>query len=428
VNRTFTNLGLLGGKVYSEQQVAGAIQGDQGLFPTGTLSPLSSPGTEMESWVISQSKLGEQVTVKKIVDRFESKPYGWDLSSIEVVLGWLVGNGKVALTIDANPVVRTEAASSIRNTGRHQHIVVAPQTEYDATKVAKFKSFCTDFFDEGAVPSDPTELARFGRDKLAAKRDELNALVSTSRYPFVAQLSAVVALLDQVVGKPIEWYLSDFDVADELIEAKEDLVDPIKSFLKGPQAKIYDDAQAFLSANTGNLGYLPAGSADPVDALLEDPNGFRGAKMNQLKVATDTLRGLVEDRIINSRKHVRSAVEARLADLVSQTVYTDASPEAQQAVHARVDIIFASLKNENLVAVIEQTGSHFASTDYPGLIDQLTKSADPAEPPKPTVSLGTLTIVGAPTLIETGLEIETYLSALRIVLVQTINDGKRITL
>ena len=56
--------------------------------------------------------------------------------------------------------------------------------------MAAFKKFCTDFFDEGAVPSDPAELARFGKDKLAAKREELNALVSTSRYPFVSQLAA----------------------------------------------------------------------------------------------------------------------------------------------------------------------------------------------------------------------------------------------
>ncbi|WP_291521407.1 BREX system P-loop protein BrxC [Branchiibius sp. NY16-3462-2] len=263
VNRTYTNLGLLGGKVYPEQQVAGSVQNDPGLFNAGPLSALNSPGTEMESWIISQTNLGEQVTVKKIVDRFESKPYGWDLGSIEVVLGWLVGNGKVALAIDANPVARTEAPSIIRNTGKQQHTVVAPQKAYDATKVAKFKTFCTDFFDEGAVPSDSTELARFGKDKLAAKRDELNALVSSSRYPFVGQLSGVVSLLDQVVGKPIDWYLSDFDKADELIEAKEDLVDPIKSFLNGQQAKIFDEADALLSANTGNLGYLPAGTALP---------------------------------------------------------------------------------------------------------------------------------------------------------------------
>ena len=56
------------------------------------------------------------MTIKKVVDRFETKPYGWGLGSIEVVLGWLVGNGKVALNVDATPVARTEAAALIRKT------------------------------------------------------------------------------------------------------------------------------------------------------------------------------------------------------------------------------------------------------------------------------------------------------------------------
>ena len=241
------------------------------------------------------------------------------------MLGWLVGNGKVALTVDANPVVRTEAAALIRNTGKQQHTVVAPQKAYDATKVAAFKKFCTDFFDEGAVPSDPTELARFGKDKLAAKRDELNALVSTSRYPFVSQLSGVVTLLDQVVGKPADWYLGDFDKADELIEAKEDLVDPIKSFLNGQQAKIFDEAQALLSANTGNLGYLPAGSADPVKTLLADPNAFRGNKMNQLKAASDTLAGQIDGKVSDERADVSAAIEGRKAEVLASAYYANAT-------------------------------------------------------------------------------------------------------
>src|SRR5690606_15393086 len=100
----------------------------------------------------------------------------------------------------------------------------------DHARVAAFKKFCTDFFDEGAVPSDPTELARFGKEKLAARRDELGALLSATRYPFTEQLSSVVVLLNEVVGKQADWYLNDFDKGDELLEAKEDLIDPIKSF------------------------------------------------------------------------------------------------------------------------------------------------------------------------------------------------------
>ncbi|UIJ35077.1 BREX system P-loop protein BrxC [Allobranchiibius sp. GilTou73] len=428
VKRTYTNLGLLGGKVYSEQQVAAVIQNGQGLFSAESLSALSSPGTEMESWIIAQTKLGEQVTVKKIVDRFESKPYGWDLGSVEVVLGWLVGNGKVALAVDANPVVRTEAASIIRNTGKQQHTVVAPQTAYDETKVANFKKFCTDFFDEGSVPTDSIELARFGKDKLAAKREELNALASSNRYPFVGQLLGVVTLLDQVASKPIDWYLSDFDKADELMEAKGDLVDPIKSFLNGQQAKIFDEAHALLRAHSGNLGYLPAGSADHVKTLLADPSAFRGNKMNQLRVAAESLRGLIDGKISESRAAVRSAIENKMASLLEEPIYTGATAEAQKAVTGSVDIVFASLEDERLVAVMEQTGARFLTAIYPGLVDELAESANPTVPVKPSIALSRIKVSNAPALIENETDLSHYLVALRAALVDTLNAGKRITL
>lgn len=428
VGRTYRNLGLLGGKVYTEQQVAGAVQNDQGMFGAEILSVLASPGTEMESWIISQTNLGEQVNVKKIVDRFDSKPYGWGVGSIEVVLGWLVGNGRVKLSIVSTPVARTEAASVIRNTAKQPHTVVEPQQSYDASKVAIFKKFCADFFDEAAVPSDPTELAQFGKDKLAAKREELNELAGTSRYPFVSQLSDVVALLDVVVGRPIDWYLSEFDKADELIEVKEDLIDPIKSFLSGQQATIFDGALKLLDANSGNLSFLPDGSGDDVYALIMDPNAFRGNKMNQLKAASDTLRGLIDRKLNGSRTEVKSLIEAKLASLLSEPFYAKAPEPAREAAIESVNHLLSGLGGQSLIAVIQQTGNQFESSMYPGLIDQLIKSAAPKDSPqKPTVAVGTIKATGGPRIIETESEVEAYLAVLRDALVQTIKDGKRIS-
>ena len=275
----------------------------------------------------------------------------------------------MTLGVDSNPVVRTEAAALIRNTGKHQHVVVAPQKAYDQAKVARFKRFCTEFFDEGAVPSDPAELASFGKDKLAARRDELNALVSSSRYPFVSQLSSVVALLDEVVGKQIDWYLSEFDKADELLEAKEDLIDPIKSFLNGQQAKIFDEAQAHLTANTGNLGYLPAGSADTVKALLSDANAFRGNKMNQLKAAADTLRGQIDDVVAEKRAGMTAAIEGRKAEILGSAYYANATPSAQESVIRRIDAILARLSGETQAALILQAGATFEQDRLPGVAE-----------------------------------------------------------
>lgn len=434
VSRTYTNLSLLGGKVYSEQQVAGAVQEDGALFGTGDLSVLLSPAMEMESWIIMQTGRGEQVTIKKIVERFERKPYGWDLGSIEVVLGWLVGTGKVALSVDSNPVVRSEAATLIRNTSKHQHTVAAQQKAYDQAKVAAFKKFCTDFFDEGAAPTDPAELARFGRDKLASRRGELSEIVSAGRYPFVGQLSGVVALLDEVVGKPAEWYLGEFDKADELLEAKEDLIDPIKSFLSGQQAKIFDAAQMLLNVNAGNLGYLPAGSADSVTALLGDSNAFRGNKMNQLKAAADALRGQTDDIAAARRAEVTDAIEARKAEIYGGVYYTGATSAAQASVTQRIDDALARLAGESQIALILQTGATFEQTDYPEMLSHLAKfradggdEGDDKPAPKPIVSIKTIGVPGPSAVLESEADIDSYLAALRSALVATLNDGKRIT-
>lgn len=432
VGRTYSSLGLLGGKAFSEHQVVGAVQNDTGLFDAETLSALKSPGAEMESWIITQTGLGEQVTIKKVIDRFETKPYGWGLGSIEVVLGWLIGSGKVALTVDANSVARTEAAALIRNTGKHQHVVVAPQKAYDQAQVAVFRKFCTDFFDEGAVPSDPTELARFGKDKLASRRDELHALVSSSRYPFIDQLSPVVALLDAVAGKSVDWYLSDFDRSDELLEAKEDLIDPIKSFLNGQQAKIFDEAEKLLNAHTGNLGYLPAGSADAVNALLTDANAFRGNKMNQLKAAADTLQGLIDDVVSAQRSDKTNAIQGRKSELLESVYYTSATPTAQESAVSRIDQILADLIGESQIALIHQVSATFEQDDYPKLLSQLSASqqggdAD-APPPKPIVSVKSIHASGVSGVLESEADIDNYVDALRNALIATLNDGKRIAL
>jgi hypothetical protein len=111
---------------------------------------------------------------------------------------------------------RTEAAAASA-TPRHQHTVVAPAEglRRNARSPAS-RQVLHRLLRRGRSAKRPaSELARFGKDKLAAKHDELNALVTSSRYPFVAQLSDVVTLLDQVAGKPVDWYLNDFDLADD---------------------------------------------------------------------------------------------------------------------------------------------------------------------------------------------------------------------
>lgn len=432
ISRTYTNLGLLGGRVYSEQRVADMVRNEPGLVDQTEQSALVSPAAEVESWIVMQSGRGEQVTIKKIVDRFETKPYGWDLGSIEVVLAWLLGTGKIVLTVDASPVMRTEAASVIRNTAKHPRILVAPQKAYDPLRVAEFRTFCTDFFDDGSAPSDATELARYGKARLAAKRDELKAIVASSRYPFVARLSDVIALLDQVAGHPTEWYLTEFDGAEKLADAKEDLIDPIRTFVNGAQARIFDDAQSFLAANAGNLAFLPAGASDRVRGLLDDPNAFRGTKMNTLKASVDELRGQVDDRVREAREEVIAAIEGRREELLASPDYARADDSVRASVISEIDQVVASLSRQNEISMIHQTRSIFERDRYTAMIESLDASArvdDPEpEPVKSVVSIATISVKSGSGILESATDVDAYLAALRRALISELDDGKRIAL
>ncbi|MFB7215888.1 BREX system P-loop protein BrxC [Streptomyces sp. NPDC056255] len=437
VSRTYTQLRLLGGVTHSEQQVATFANPDQsGMFDDPSLSILATPGDEVFSFVLQRDRLGEQATVKTIVGAFQAKPYGWDLASIEVVIAWLVGTSKLTITVDGNALKRTEVATVLRNTQKHSHAVVALQKVFDERKVATLRKFCTDFFDEATAPKDPLELARHGGDKLRGKLDELKACVNGSKYPFVGQLAAPIALLEQVVGKPDEWYLTDFGLGDELLDVKESVIDPIQSFLSGGQRAIYDEAVAQLTASTNNLGYLPTGSDAEVKQLLEDPNAFRGNRMIQLKRVAEALGKQVDEALATNRATVIEAIEGRKTEVLGSAYYEDAAEDAKERVVCTIDQIIDRLGSERQIALIREQGNSFEEKTYPALLDQLVSSARPTDgtddpvpaPVKQTVSVKTITVPGVHGVLETTQDVDRYLEALRSALLSTLNDGKRIAL
>ncbi|MBE4717286.1 BREX system P-loop protein BrxC [Pseudarthrobacter sp. AB1] len=432
VSRTYTQLKLLGGVTYSEQQVAGAANPDSGLFDADAFFKFNQPAEEVLSAVLRKDAQGEQVTMKTVVDTFQAKPYGWDLASIEVIVASLIGASKITLTVDSNILKRSEVAAALRNTQKHPHEIVAPQKTFNERKVANFRKFCTDFFDEGNAPKDPQELARHGADKLKGKLDELKAIVSGSRYPFVEQLSGAISLLVQTVGKSDDWYLNDFNLGDDLLEAKEGHIDPIQSFLSGAQRSIFDGASALLSNHSSNLSYLPSGSDETVKTALADPNAFRGNKMAQLRQAADDLRSQIDGVVATNRALVTAVIEGRKAELLGGSYYANATPEAQQRAVQRVVQTLARVAAESQIALILQIGSNFEASDYPALLDLVASSPnnpgpDPT-PTKHTVSVKTITVSGASGVLETEEDVDKYLGALRSALVQTLNDGKRISL
>ena len=440
IARTYTQLNLLDGRTYSEQEVARFANFDQsGMVEDVSIHALAAPAEEILSYLLQRDRLGEQVTVKKIIDHFQAKPYGWDLASIECVIAWLIGSSKITLTVDSNILKRSEVAALLRNTQKHSYAIVAPQKTFDQRKIAALRSFCTDFFDEPGVPRDPLELARYTSERLRAKSDELKARVSGSKYPFVTQLEAPIALLESVTGKPDEWYLTDFGIADDLLDAKCDIIDPIQAFLGGAQRKIYDEATELLASNASNLGYLPSGSSEEVVQLLGDPQAFRGNRMTRLKAASMQLVELIDAALATHRGSAAADIDIRWESLQASAIFLDATVDAQHRAEQQFEAALERIGAEQQIAVVREIANEFEQRSYPNILDQLDAAprsvADeggvdplPTIPVKQTVSIKSINPTGIQDVIETRDDVERYLDALRVALVQKLDDGKRIAL
>jgi hypothetical protein len=437
VSRTYTGLGILGGVTYSENGIAGIVAEPPGL-DVKDRDKLQDAAEEVGAFILGQRKLGANVTVKTIVEHFEDKPYGWPLPAVLSAIARLFARAQVTLTIDSQPLVRTEIAEALRNASKRPVTVVAEQRQFDPAKVQAVRQFAQEFFDEGSLPTDPMELAAVTCVKLASEQRDLASLRrNASQYPFITVLDEPIALLAQVADHDVEWYLDELGAyANDLLDAKQSGIDPIRTFLKGTQRNIYDGAAKLLAANQDNLQYLPNGEARSVKDLLDDPKTFRGAGMNRLKDAAARLRAAVDQAVQEAQARATADIEGRWEGVEASAAWEESTETARSQAKAIRDHAAMAVLASSSIPVIRQVAAEFDEKGYTAVLNTIeagraaAKSSEgtPQAPARVIVSIKSLPKPRAGAVLSSDADVDEYLAELRGILRQAISEGKRVSL
>ncbi|MEV0063802.1 BREX system P-loop protein BrxC [Nocardia sp. NPDC050718] len=445
---TYTNLRMLAGKTFNEQSLSGFVNPAGDALFEQAASILDVPGGDVLGHLEMRSKRHEQVTMRQLIDRYSAKPFGWDQWSVAAVIAYLAGQSKIEIQLNGKVLARTEITGVLRNTQSYSAMVVAPQRVFDPKIVNAFRKFIVAFTDDGGITKDPLELARVGKERLEAKLAELKTLRTASRFAFVDQLDEPIQMLADLSAHKADWFITDFRDADDLLDAKDNVIDPIKAFLNGSQRAIFENALAFMQKNQSNIGNLPVGATDVVAFALEDAQIFRGNKTQQLGVAVNELEQQLHNLIDAERIAATDEINDYWCQVPQSQAYADSTDTAQQSVTRKVQVVRDRVQQETQIPAIRNLALHFADTIYPEIIDELeaAKSApvpntepnpqpgtDPAPTPAPgpvkqTVSIKKLALPGNGQVLETADDVDAYLNKLRATLLATINDNKRITL
>tara|TARA_R110002110_G_scaffold85816_4_gene223692 strand:- start:24091 stop:27621 length:3531 start_codon:yes stop_codon:yes gene_type:complete len=383
IDKVYVNLPMLRSETYAEADITKAASPDSALLGADDGGGMSEVELEVLNYIQGQARNGIKVPTKYLVERFGEKPYGWPTTATLCLAASLSGKGRVEARSDAAVLERDDLAKALRNSHMLANILLTPQTEYTPAQLRKAKDLYRELFGKPAESADARSLGAEWAEAVRELSNELDKLMNRDRdYPFLSVLAPLAADIEAMRDKPVGWYMTEpAKQENALLNAKEDVLDKIRSFMAGGQKSIYDEAREFLHDQEGNLGYTDPSSVDCVREVLKALDCYKGAVIQNLKTDLYRLKEALELQLLDERKAARDAIEGCRFKLEALDDFQALSDAQRDVIRSQIDHMASRINATPLIPVLRDLGSSVRTTLLPELLVEIERMKRPAGPP-----------------------------------------------
>lgn len=451
VDKVYTSLPVLRGVTYTEADLGRAGRIDGGLFG-GEGSGLTEAEQDVLSHIQAQKHLGTRVSVKALVEKFGSKPYGWPVLAVLCLTASLVARGKLEARMESDLLEGEALIQKLRNSHVLGNILLSPQLEFSTAQIRKSRDMFQELFDLPASGNDARSLGAEWQAQLPKLTSELEILGrQATDYPFITALDPLRAMLDKMRNQSAAWFITGpIEQEDQLLDAKEDILDKIRSFMSGPQKGIYDEVRTFLTAQDQNIAFVEESAADKLRKALADPQCFKGTAIQELKADFYALKERIEQAVLTERNAVMTAID-EVATKIDQTSEFAALPPEQQArirdefaaqkagLAAQSQIlalrhllteVHSNLLADTLTRIAELTPAPAPVSQPEPVGDVIELPSEPYVPPAPAkpqyIKARSITVPFAKTYLENENDVTRYVDEMKKTLLAEIGAGKKV--
>jgi hypothetical protein len=453
IKHTYPNLKMLRDLQYSENEIGNILRdAGQGLF--GDEAQLPESQQEMLSFIQTNNRSGIRTTAKSLLEKFESKPYGWSFAAILCTLAHLCGRGKVEVRESTNLLDDAELVRALRNTAAHSNLILDPQLEFTASQVRKVKEFYNEYFEKVAHATEIKALAKELQESFVEQSITLDKYLSQSdQYPFLRILSGVVEDLQSLKTKPYTWFMTGLMAEeDKWFDVKENTIDPILKFMKGPHRISYDNAKNLIANQKPNLEYVQCDLPQQITEALVNPEIYKGSALQILKADAEALESLIKDQVSSEQESALASIENLQYKLTNFEDYKKLSTDKKDYLNNAFSQVMTKLKSQSLIAMLRDEVRRFENDQYSSLVQNLMEWSQPEPVSYPvsteeSVEGESVTTVQTPGISEPKIianrelsinyhkpwlasenDIDEYLNEYKKALLKALNDGKRIQL
>jgi hypothetical protein len=374
IEATYSNLGMIYGENYKEQDLSKIFTHHDSSAPLTTNGSLQESEQELLNYIRSQTNKGMRVSIKDILEKFQIKPYGWYPNAILCTLAKLYAYSKVEISQDSNILDSVELNRKLANNQFQSQLIVKPQQEFSQAKIRQLKDFYQNYFDEPINQTEPKALAESIETKLKETKNKLETYLAEINYiPVVAALKAPKELIASCIGKTYNWYLEDLlSQAEALLDDKESIIDPIDKFMSGPQKQIYESARDFIKANEANFSILNNEMLSQAKEILADLNCYKGNKIYELNSLIEQLKNELEERLETEKEKLLSKLLSRKQALETLDEFGFYAESKRQEFDRVFDDFTNDLRSQKLYAVLNDKLRNFEENQYQGLLSEIT--------------------------------------------------------
>ena len=205
-----------------------------------------------------------------------------------------------------------------------------------------------------------------------------------AQYPFLEVLDQVVEKLKSFSNKPYTWFLTELPrMGEELLNLKEDTIDPVRKFMSGPQKGIFDSARRFIQTQEPNFAYIENEQASQINLIVTAKDCYKGNKMQQLKTVTDALQQQIKEKLASEIEKAAQEVTELKDRLCGMSEFAALKPDQQKEITAPFDAFCRTIAANKLIAVIRDNLRRFEENDYKKLLTSMAQMAQPAPEPPP---------------------------------------------
>lgn len=448
VKTVYSNLRMLGVGVFSEDSIKNVVRSNQDeLFKT-TGADLTEAENEVLMLLNRRKGMSERTSLQDLRTHFSKRPYGWYQNAIWTLTAKLYKRGKIELRRDANTLEREDVTTALLNSAYHTTTLLEIQQVIDPQLVKKLKEVYKDFFDETCAVNEAKEVALAFKAKLRETQQELAQLLARkNEFPFIVSLDDVSSKIGRLAQKEYGFFINNIrEFEDELLDAKEDLIDPIRRFINSEQASIYESIRTLVVGNTSNFDYVAGNELDNLRGLLKHPKPYSGNLIKEAKEAKESLFEKVKAKLSEESEKTKTAINEAIADLKQKEEYQLLSDAHQKQILLPFETELNKLKDQRYIANLRDVRKSIVERLKPQQLNEMMRlSQPPTAPPTPSssgnptptvatepiqhyISRNNVRVSFSKTELRTETDVEEYINALKKAYLDQIKDNRRISL